>query len=166
MPLLPGVFTLRGRADRVDLMVDGSVAIYDFKTATPQTDRSVFAGLTPQLTLEAAMARAGGFPGVTADASVSELAWLAVGKLGREDPYTTAVKRGENADDLAGAAHRHLAELVTKFADQNHPYQSRTRPRMENTRYVGDYDHLARVREWALVESLEDLAMMAGPAAP
>jgi hypothetical protein len=34
---------------------------------------------------------------------------------------------------------------------------------MENTRYVGDYDHLARVREWALVESLEDVAMMGGP---
>ena len=29
---------------------------------------------------------------------------------------------------------------------------------MENTRYQGDYDHLARVREWALVESAEDEA--------
>ncbi|HEY5081347.1 MAG TPA: double-strand break repair protein AddB [Bauldia sp.] len=165
MPVLPGVFTLRGRADRVDLMVDRSVAIYDFKTATPQTDRSVFAGLTPQMTLEAAMARAGGFPGIPANALISDLAWLAVGKLGREDPYTTAVKRGENANDLADAAHRHLTELVTKFADPNHPYQSRTRPRMENTRYVSDYDHLARVREWALVESPEDVAMMMGPVA-
>ncbi len=31
---------------------------------------------------------------------------------------------------------------------------------MENARYLGDYDHLARVREWALVESEEDVAML------
>jgi hypothetical protein len=33
---------------------------------------------------------------------------------------------------------------------------------MENARYIGDYDHLARVREWALIESPEDVAMMGG----
>jgi hypothetical protein len=27
---------------------------------------------------------------------------------------------------------------------------------LENAPYVGDYDHLARVREWSLVESDED----------
>jgi ATP-dependent helicase/nuclease subunit B len=155
-------FTLRGRADRVDVMRDGTIAIFDYKTSTPQTDRSVFAGLTPQMALEAAMANAGGFPGVTGN-GISELAWLAVGRIGRENPYQSAVLRNQTADGLADAARHHLFELMTKFADVNHPYQSRTRPRMENTRYVGDYDHLARVREWALVESLEDVAMMGGP---
>jgi len=29
---------------------------------------------------------------------------------------------------------------------------------MERARYLGDYDHLARVREWSLVESEEDVA--------
>jgi ATP-dependent helicase/nuclease subunit B len=161
LPVTP-TFTLRGRADRVDVMRDGTIAIYDYKTSTPQTDRSVFAGLTPQMALEAAMAKAGGFPGVTGG-GVSELAWLAVGRIGREQPYQSAVLRNQTPDGLAADALRHLVELMTKFADVNHPYQSRTRPRMENTRYVGDYDHLARVREWALVESLEDVAMMGGP---
>jgi hypothetical protein len=36
------------------------------------------------------------------------------------------------------------------------------RPRMESARYIGDYDHLARVREWALVESLADVQAMSG----
>ena len=164
LEIIPGVFTLTGRADRIDMMRDGTLAIYDFKTSTPQTDRSVFAGLTPQMTLEAAMARAGGFPAVPAGASVSGLAWLAIGKIGREDPYVTAVKKDETADDLADGALAELRRLVAAFADPEHGYASRLRPRMENARYEGDYDHLARVREWALTESPEDVAMMGGAA--
>jgi ATP-dependent helicase/nuclease subunit B len=164
---IPGAapFVLTGRADRVDRMADGSLAIYDFKTGTPQTDRSVFAGLTPQMTLEAAVARAGGFEGIGTGASVSELAWLAIGKVGRDDPYMSAVpkNRKETADQLADRAHAMLAALIAAFASVDHPYASRLRPRMENARYQGDYDHLARVREWALVESDEDVAAM-GPA--
>jgi ATP-dependent helicase/nuclease subunit B len=166
---IPGAapFVLTGRADRVDRMADGSLAIYDFKTGTPQTDRSVFAGLTPQMTLEAAVARAGGFEGLQeAGLSVSELAWLAIGKVGRDDPYMSAVpkNRKETADQLADRAHAMLAALIAAFANVAHPYGSRLRPRMENARYQGDYDHLARVREWALVESDEDVAAMAGSA--
>lgn len=164
VPAGAGVFTLRGRADRVDEMTDGSVAIYDFKTSTPQTERTVFAGLTPQMTLEAAMVRAGGFAGIAAGRSVSELAWLALGKIGRDEPYISALgkNRKDSADDLADRALHMFIGLVGAFADEGHPYRSRTRPRMENARYQGDYDHLARVREWALVESDEDVAAMGG----
>jgi ATP-dependent helicase/nuclease subunit B len=160
MDVIPGVFALRGRADRIDIMRDGSVAIFDYKTSTPQTERTVFAGLTPQMTLEAAMVRAGAFAGISAGRSVSDLAWLKLGVIGRQDPYQTAVKRGESADELADRAHANLIALATAFANPDHPYRSRTRPRMESSRYIGDYDHLARVREWALVESLADVAAM------
>ena len=91
LPAPGGAFTLNGRADRIDEMADGTVAIYDFKTGTPQTERTVFAGLTPQMTLEAAMARAGGFAGIPAGRSIGDLAWLAVGKVGRDEPYVSAV---------------------------------------------------------------------------
>ena len=162
IPAGDGVFTLRGRADRVDVMADGSVAIYDYKTGTPQTDRSVFAGLTPQMTLEAAMVRHGGFEKISEGASVSELAWLAIGKVGRGEPYISAVTRKDKvtADGLAEQAIVMLAGLVGAFRRPGHPYASRLRPRMESTRYQSDYDHLARVREWALVESDEDIAAL------
>jgi ATP-dependent helicase/nuclease subunit B len=165
IPVPGGEFTLRGRADRIDLMANGEVAIYDFKTGSPQTERTVFAGLTPQMTLEAAMVRAGGFPDVPAALSVADLAWLAVGRAGRQDPYVSAVRRGETADDLADKAHQMLRELVTAFADPGRAYLSRARPMMESARYIGDYDHLARVREWALVESEADVDIF-GNAAP
>ena len=157
IPSAAGVFTLRGRADRIDEMANGTVAIYDFKTSTPQTERTVFAGLTPQLTLEAAMVRAGAFKDIAPGLSVSDLAWLAVGKVGRDDPYVSAVRRGETADGLADRALAMFTALVAAFDDEATPYLSRARPMMERARYLGDYDHLARVREWALVESEEDV---------
>ena len=165
-----GPFDLHGRADRIDLLADGSVAIYDFKTGTPQTDRTVFAGLTPQMTLEAAMARAGAFDAELAKRgqpalegrSVSDLAWLAVGKAGRGDPYVSAVLKDQIADELAASAHDLLKGLIATFDAAEHPYRSRTRPMMERDRF-GDYDHLARVREWALVESPEDLDIAGVP---
>ncbi|MEJ0096767.1 MAG: PD-(D/E)XK nuclease family protein [Bauldia sp.] len=162
IPTANGPFRLKGRADRIDLLKDGTAAIYDFKTSTPQTERTVFAGLTPQMTLEAALVRAGAFPGIAAGTSVGDLAWLAVGRIGRDDPYMSAVRRGETADGLADSAHRMLVELVEAYADIGRGYVSRARPMMERARYLGDYDHLARVREWALVESDEDVANL-GP---
>jgi ATP-dependent helicase/nuclease subunit B len=51
-----------------------------------------------------------------------------------------------------------LRGLVGAYTDADRGYVSRARPRMERDRYFGDYDHLARVREWALVESAEDVA--------
>jgi len=89
---------------------------------------------------------------------VRQLAWLAVGKCGRDEPYMSAVKKAETADDLADRAYDMLAGLIAAYADADRGYQSRTRPMMERTPYTGPYDHVARVREWALVESEEDLA--------
>lgn len=166
VPIAGGIFTLRGRADRLDLMADGSVEIYDFKTGTPQTERTVFAGLTPQMTLEAAMVQAGSFDAdlakkgaaALAGRSIAALSWLAVGKAGRDEVEVSAVRRGETPDDLARRAHAMFVELVAAFDREDHGYVSRARPMMERARYLGDYDHLARVREWALIESEPEAA--------
>ena len=52
-----GPFPLVGRADRIERRADGALAILDYKTGTPPTQKEVDAGLAPQLLLEAAMAR-------------------------------------------------------------------------------------------------------------
>ena len=161
VPVSDGVFTLRGRADRLDLMTDGTVEIYDFKSGTPQSERSVFAGLTPQMTLEAAMVRAGGFDPALKDEAhaplaghrIGELAWLAVGKAGRDEVYKSAVIQKETPDGVADRAEKMLREIIAAFDTAEHAYISRARPMMERARYLGDYDHLARVREWSLIES-------------
>ena len=57
-------FNLRARADRIEAGLDGAFAIVDFKTGQPPSAKEVFAGFSPQLTLEAAMLMAGAFKGV------------------------------------------------------------------------------------------------------
>ena len=54
-------FILSARADRIERRHDGSFAILDYKTGQPPTGKQVRMGLSPQLTLEAAILREGGF---------------------------------------------------------------------------------------------------------
>ena len=56
-------FMLSARADRIERRHDGRFAILDYKTGQPPTGKQVRMGLSPQLTLEAAILRAGGFDG-------------------------------------------------------------------------------------------------------
>ena len=51
-------------------------AILDYKTGQPPTGKQVRMGLSPQLTLEAAILREGGFEGIDAGASVGELVYV------------------------------------------------------------------------------------------
>ena len=165
MPRPAATSRFTGRADRIDEMADGTVAIYDFKTGTPQTERTVFAGLTPQMTLEAAMVRAGAFDESRRDARRQrQRSRLARGGQGRprRSLHLGRPQRKETADDLADKAHALLTELIAASTRRTAPYLSRARPMMENARYLGDYDHLARVREWALVESQDDVNFATG----
>ncbi|MEI9804515.1 MAG: PD-(D/E)XK nuclease family protein, partial [Pseudolabrys sp.] len=66
-------FTLTVRADRIECLADGRYAILDYKTGAPPTEPQVRTGLSPQLTLEAAILRKGGFEDIPAGASVAEL---------------------------------------------------------------------------------------------
>ena len=59
-------FMLSARADRIERRRDGSFAILDYKTGQPPTGKQVRMGLSPQLTLEAAILREGGFENIAA----------------------------------------------------------------------------------------------------
>ncbi len=72
-----GVFKLTARADRIDLLADGTAALLDFKTGEPPSDKRVAAGLAPQLPLEALILAGGGFEGVAA-AATSRLRYVKV----------------------------------------------------------------------------------------
>ena len=65
---------LTGRADRIEQRRDGGLAILDYKTGTPPSQKDVDAGLAPQLLLEAAMLEAGAF-GPTLSGTVEELTY-------------------------------------------------------------------------------------------
>lgn len=153
-------FTLSGRADRIERRHDGTFAIFDYKTGKPPTDLQVRAGVSPQLTLEAAILRHGGFPGIAAGSSVSELAYV---RLSGNNPpgehQDLPLKRdrsdaGISPDDGADEAYRHLRTLIARFDDETQAYVSLSMPMWAN-RY-GPYDDLARIREWAIIGEDEE----------
>jgi ATP-dependent helicase/nuclease subunit B len=150
-----GDFRLTGRADRIDLRQDGRIDILDFKTGTPPSARQVLSGLSPQLALEGGMATAGFFGEHFARRSVAELAWLGLSRVGRGEVYKSAVEKEWTADQLGAEAIIRFKALILAYADATKPYLSRARPQFE-TRYESPYDHLARVREWSMIEAEED----------
>ncbi|MEM8987252.1 MAG: double-strand break repair protein AddB [Pseudomonadota bacterium] len=58
-----GAFRITARADRIDRLNAGGYAVYDYKLGAPPTKDMVAAGFSPQLTLEALIAEAGGVRG-------------------------------------------------------------------------------------------------------
>ncbi len=138
-----GPFTLIAKADRVDVLRDGTLALIDYKTGQPPSAKEVAAGYAPQLPLEAAIARFGGFAGVKAAEPSRLLYWrLKGGEAGGEERSA-----GDDVFDLATEALDGLRALVTVFDDERTPYAARPHP--EHAPKYSDYLHLARVREWA-----------------
>jgi ATP-dependent helicase/nuclease subunit B len=146
-------FILSARADRIEQRSDGTFAILDYKTGQPPTGKQVRMGLSPQLTLEAAILREGGFTGVPAGASVSDLVYVRLSgnnPPGEEKPLELKVKPSDAPqppDEAADYARTQLEALIRKFDDENEPYTSLNLS-MWATRY-GHYDDLARIKEWS-----------------
>ena len=138
-----GPFRLTARADRIECSPAGGLAIVDYKTGVAPSWRQVKAGLAPQLALEAGMAQAGVFEGVAPQA-IAELLYLRL-----SGGHTPGESRVLDKDIEALAQHSldGLRGRIAAYDDPATPYLSRPRPMFLS--HVGDYDHLARVKEWA-----------------
>ena len=76
IPASDRTFTLRTRADRIEHLTDGRFALLDYKTGSTPTPPQVKSGLSPQLTLEGAILRQGGFADIPAGGSVAEYLYV------------------------------------------------------------------------------------------
>ena len=149
IPLGNRAFTLRTRADRIEHLRDGRYVILDYKTGRPPTLAQVSSGLTPQLTLEGAILRAGAFDGIPAGATIADIVYVAL-RGGDPAGELRPIRFDDGTPDAkADEALRKLTTLITKFEDESIGYLSKERP-MFMRRGGGDYDHLARVKEWSL----------------
>ncbi len=147
IPLGKTEFILTARADRIEQRSDGTFAILDYKTGQPPTDKQVRTGLAPQLTLEAAILRKGGFPEIPAASSVSEIAYVRL-KGGDPPGEPKSIKTEDGTpDSYADLALQKLTGIAQRFLVEGEPYRSLVHPMWK--KQYGDYDHLARVKEWA-----------------
>jgi ATP-dependent helicase/nuclease subunit B len=141
------LFTLSGRADRIDELKDGSLAILDYKTGAPPSGKQVGANFEPQLTLMAEMARVGAFEHIPAKGT-TDISYVKLGS----DPDKIEIgpnKEFEKFGSIEEVAASHIAALkdfLNRLRRGEEAFTSRRRP--EKLRDHGDYDHLARVKEW------------------
>jgi ATP-dependent helicase/nuclease subunit B len=142
------VFRLVGRADRIERLTGGGYAILDFKTGTPPTSPQVQIGVAPQLTLEAAMLRNGGFPEIARGGSVVELAYVRLSGGSPAGEQRVINLKDGSLDGAADEALDRLKALVIRFEDDSTPYRAFVLS-MWSHRY-GTYDELSRVKEWSL----------------
>lgn len=135
-------FRLTAVADRVEVDAEGRAYVFDYKTGAPPTNKQVKVGWSPQLTLEAAMIAAGAFAEVGAR-NVAGAAYVGLRKGG-----ATQWLEWKDAGfaDIVATHRAQLQELLSQFRDERMPYASRPHPAFLSE--AGDYDHLARVKEW------------------
>ena len=119
-------FILSARADRIERRHDGSFAILDYKTGQPPTGKQVRMGLSPQLTLEAAILREGGFEDIDAGSSVGELVYVRLSGnnppgeqriAGAEDQATTTRRSRPTRPPTTRASK--LEALIRKFENED-----------------------------------------------
>ncbi len=141
LPGPAGPFTLVAKADRIDYLNDGRLAVIDYKTGGVPTKGDLERGLAPQLPLEAMMAARGGFKDVPA----GDVAEIAFWRLSGGRPV--AEIKAYDAPQFAADAYDGLLRLIAAFDDPATPYLAR--PRAEHAPRFSDYEHLARVKEWS-----------------
>ncbi len=145
-----GPFTLTGRADRIEC--HEGLAILDYKTGTLPSRRSMQAGWSPQLPLEATMATLGGFGDAFRDRPVAELAhWKLSG--GPTPGETQSLRAGQKLDDLLADAWHGLEARIEAFDDPATAYLAQPFPAEAPAH--AQYGVLARVAEWRIAEDEE-----------
>ncbi|MEC7761084.1 MAG: double-strand break repair protein AddB [Pseudomonadota bacterium] len=131
-------FTVHGKADRIDILSHGQVAIYDYKTGQPPSEKQQKA-YDKQLLLEALVARKGGF-GDLGRAATARVAYIG---LGAKSSYVPV----EVDEALLQRTQGELESILAEFQQRGRGYTSR-RVVMSANRFGGDFDHLARYGEW------------------
>lgn len=131
------------RADRIEQLKSGGVAIVDYKTGRNFTKIEVERGETIQLMMLALMAQTGKWNAEIAQQAVQRLEyWIASG--GGHEGEVMAVKSdiiAERAEDIR----TRLQQLIATYQNPAFAYHC---PVFDDSEH-DDYAHLARVQEWS-----------------
>ncbi len=141
--------TLRGFADRIDILNAGHADILDYKTGSYPSKRQAHQLVVPQLALEGALLMRGAF-GEIGKLTPDQLAYVRLRPNGEvhEESILTHARVTRTAQELSEDAWGRLEKLVAYYEDETRGYLSRALPFRAGD-FSGDYDHLARVAEWS-----------------
>lgn len=151
--------TVHGRADRIDRLADGSLAIIDYKTGAPPSATKVKAGNALQLGVLGIIARDGSFTdkalGLSISGDASGFEYWSFARAKGEESFgyvdipmkVKSKKKGLLPEEFLPHHETKLAEAIDRFIIGTEPFTAR-----ENPDYKGynDYDQLMRLEEWAI----------------
>jgi ATP-dependent helicase/nuclease subunit B len=140
--MLAGIL-LHGRADRIDQLPDGALAIIDYKTGKPPSQKAVDEGFALQLGLLGLIAQEGGFDGVSGKPEAFEYWSLQRyrGKFGR----LMRPDKDMSPQEFLSHASRNFAEVAHDYLTGARPFEAKLNPAYAP---YGDYDQLMRLQEW------------------
>lgn len=143
---------VHGRADRIDRLADGSLAVVDYKTGSPPSGTMVERGFALQLGTLGLIARRGGFAGVAGEPTGFEYWSLAKAAKSRDQfGYVhEPVREGRRASgipraDFLAQSERFLGEAIADYILGDAPFTARLNPDLGG---YNDYDQLMRLDEW------------------
>ena len=138
-----GGVRLHGKADRIDRLADGGIAIVDYKTGQPPAPKAVSEGFALQLGLLGLIAEAGGFEGVSGSPRVHEYWSLAK----HRDSFGRCFcpDKDVGAEEFLMHARRHFSDAAQKWLTGEQPFTAKLNPAYAPW---GDYDQLMRLEEW------------------
>ena len=142
---------IKGRADRIDRLPDGTLAIVDYKTGSPPKARMVEEGFALQLGLIGLIAADGGIEGVSGQPSRFEYWSLSRRKDGPgfgwcDEPIRDGRKRsGVPRDEFLPITRDYLHDALDRWILGRDPFTARLNPNLAG---YSDYDQLMRLDEW------------------
>jgi ATP-dependent helicase/nuclease subunit B len=134
---------VHGRVDRIDRLAGGGLAIIDYKTGAPPTQKAVREGFALQLGLLGLIGRAGGFADAQGDPEAFEYWSLQRyrGSFGR----LMCPDKDMAAGEFLEHAYRNFADAAGKWLSGSEPFTAKLNPAYAP---YGDYDQLMRLEEW------------------
>lgn len=140
--------TLHGKADRIDRLADGRLAVVDYKSGAAPSGTAAATGLDNQLGLIGLMAEVGGLEGIE-KASVAALEYWSLrpdrraGGAGKVSPTHGGNRKLKSAEEAIERAADALADLGARFLTGGEAFAPG-----DGARGYGDYDQLMRRDEW------------------
>ena len=135
--------TVHGKADRIDVLADGGLAIVDYKTGKAPAQKAVDAGFALQLGLLGLIARAGGFADVRGEPEAHEY-WSLTKDRDHFGKRVCPDKKVGAADFLAHAE-ANFRDAAARWLTGSEPFTAKLNPAYAP---YGDYDQLMRLEEW------------------
>ncbi len=145
---------LSAKADRVDMLVDGTARIFDYKTGTLPSIKPDAAGYDAQLDLEAAMLLQGAFHGQPDVHEVRDALYVKVNGGWPPGETRSLAGRAPGFPQRADLALERVKTLLEDYGREDQPYlpvghgPGADRP--------SDYEHLSRWREWIFRLAVEE----------